>query len=259
MDNDVLYGLIGYPLSHSFSQKYFTDRFASENMPGYSYKNFPISDIRELPELLLNHPTLQGFNVTIPYKEQIIPYLDEMDSIATEIGAVNTVQVMRGDNKIHLTGYNTDVYGFSSSIEKWFKMNGTTLPEQALILGTGGASKAVAYALSHFEVKIHFVSRTGGANVYKTYDQLNTADMKAHRLIVNTSPVGMFPATDQCPDIPYSYLDETHFLYDLIYNPYETLFMRKGKEAGAVVHNGELMLRLQADKAWEIWQGNLKK
>ncbi len=257
MDNNLLYGLIGYPLSHSFSQRYFTDMFVSEGLLNYSYRNFPISNIRELPDIISKNTALQGFNVTIPYKEQIIPYIDELDHVATKVGAVNTVQVIRNGGKNYLKGYNTDVYGFSSSLEEWISLRGVQLPKQALVLGTGGASKAVAYALFRLNIEVHFISRNAGTNIYKTYEKLEAADMSAHQLIVNTSPVGMFPAVDQCPDIPYQHLNGNHFLYDLIYNPEETLFMRKGKEMGAAARNGERMLYLQADKAWEIWQGNL--
>ncbi len=256
MINNNLYGLIGYPLSHSFSQRYFTDKFVDEGCEGYVYKNFPISSIRELCDLLKREPDLRGFNVTIPYKEQIIPYIDESDNVAAETGAVNTVQIMRNGNDIYLKGYNTDVYGFSRSLEEWVTARDAELPERALVLGTGGASKAVTNALSRLNIETHPVSRRPGERVYKTYDQLNADDISAHLLIVNTSPVGMYPNVDDCPDIPYQHLTEKHFLYDLIYNPEETGFMRKGKESGAAVHNGERMLHLQADKAWEIWLGN---
>ena len=250
-----LYGLIGFPLSHSFSQKYFTEKFANEGYQGYSYRNFPLSSIQKLPDLLKQQSDLRGFNVTIPYKEQIIPLMDEMDSIAMKTGAVNTVQIMRNGDKIFLKGYNTDTYGFRQSLEECFTACGMELPRQALILGSGGASKAVVYALSQLGINAHLVSRKEGRNIYKTYQQLDTGDMAAHSLIVHTTPLGMYPETDASPPIPYQYLTEKHLLYDLIYNPEETLFMRKGREAGAAVHNGRQMLHLQADKAWEIWQG----
>ena len=256
-----LYGLIGYPLSHSFSQSYLNEKFANEGRTGYSYRNFPINDIRDLRNLLEQQTDLRGFNVTIPYKEQIIPFMDEMDSVAEAVGAVNTVQVVRNGNTIHLKGYNTDVYGFSRSLEEWFHILcsatcETELLQQALVLGTGGASKAVICALSRMGVEAHLVSRKEGKDVYKTYDQLVRDDIAAHPLIVHTTPLGMFPNIDEYPAIPYQYLTEKHFLYDLIYNPEETLFMCKGREMGASVHNGERMLHLQADKAWEIWNNN---
>ena len=274
-----LYGLIGYPLSHSFSQRYFTEKFVNEGCVGYSYRNFPLNDIRDLHSLLEQQPDLRGFNVTIPYKEQIIPFLDEMDRIAEEIGAVNTVQVSRNGKKTNLKGYNTDVYGFAQSLEECFQVSGFGFHtrhcgldpqspknkkiadqvrndgvKQALVLGTGGASKAVVCALSYLGIDAHLVSRREGQGVYKTYNQLTIDDITAHLLIVNTTPLGMFPNTGECPAIPYQYLTEKHLLYDLVYNPEETLFMRKGREMGAVAYNGERMLHLQADKAWEIWK-----
>ena len=244
-----LYGLIGYPLSHSFSQRYFTEKFAKEGRDGYYYRNFPITNIAELSNLLEQHPDLRGFNVTIPYKEQIIPLLDEMDDVAVKTGAVNTVQVVQNGKEIYLKGYNTDVYGFSRSLEEWI----TELPCQALVLGTGGASKAVVYALQNFGMVVNLVSRQEGKGIYKTYNQLNAGDIATHLLIVNTTPLGMFPKTGECSAIPYQYLTEKHYLYDLVYNPRETMFMRKGLERGAFVQNGERMLYLQADRAWEIW------
>ena len=257
MSYTYLYGLIGYPLSHSFSQKYFTEKFANEGYRSHSYVNFPISRIQELPDLLKQQSDLRGFNVTIPYKEQIIPFLDEMDCVARKIGAVNTVQVIRNENRICLKGYNTDVYGFSQSLEEWFTAHSTELPKQALVLGSGGASKAVVYALSQLGINAHLVSRKEGRKIYKTYQQLDTGDMAAHSLIVHTTPLGMYPNIGECPPIPYQHLTEKHFLYDLIYNPEETLLMRKGREIGAAVHNGRQMLHLQADKAWDIWQRKL--
>ena len=249
MIENILYGLIGYPLSHSFSQGYFTEKFAKEGYAGYSYINFPITDIGELPNLLEQQPDLRGFNVTIPYKEKIIPYIDEMDTTAVKAGAVNTVRVIRNGRDIYLKGYNTDVYGFSRSLEDWFTALDTALPRKALILGSGGASKAVACALHCLNITASVVSRKKG----KTYDRLDAAEIAAHPLIVNTTPLGMFPNIDECPDIPYQYLTEKHYLYDLVYNPEVTMFMRKGLEKGAAVHNGRQMLHLQADKAWEIW------
>jgi len=262
-----LYGLIGHPLSHSFSQRYFSKKFTNEGCVGYSYLNFPISDIKDLHNLLEQQSDLRGFNVTIPYKEQIIPFLDEMDSIAVKTGAVNTVQVVRNGNRIYLKGYNTDVYGFGRSLEEWFRVSGfefnfvegfavrvSGFGSRALVLGTGGASKAVVCALSQLNMDVHLVSRKEGKGIYKTYDQLSVNDIAIHQLIVNTTPLGMYPNVGECPAIPYQCLTEKHFLYDLVYNPEETLFMRKGREMGASVYNGERMLHLQADQAWEIWK-----
>ena len=222
---------------------------------GYSYRNFPIGSIQELPGLLAQHSDLCGFNVTIPYKEQIIPYIDEIDSIADEIGAVNTVLVARNGKDLYLKGFNTDVYGFGQSLEEWFRLHQAEFPRQALVLGTGGASKAVVYALSRLNIDTHLISRKEDNKVYKTYRQLDESDITAHALIINTTPLGMFPNTGECPKLPYQYLSKKHFLYDLIYNPAETLFMRRGREMGAAVYNGEHMLHLQADKSWSIWQG----
>ena len=253
--NDIhLYGLIGYPLSHSFSQRYFTEKFANEGYQGYSYRNFPLENIGELNQLLEQQRYLCGFNVTIPYKEQIIPFIDEMDTVAEKTGAVNTVQIIRNGYEIYLKGYNTDVYGFSRSLEEWFTALDAELPRQALVLGTGGASKAVVYALRCLNIAAHLVSRREGGDIYRTYNYLTDTDMAAHSLIINTTPLGMFPNTGECPVIPYMYVTKNHYLYDLVYNPEETLFMRKSREKGAFVHNGERMLHLQADKAWELWR-----
>ena len=254
MNNNRLYGLIGYQLSHSFSQGYFTEKFEKEGLDGYSYRLFPIDNIDKLFNLLEQHNDLHGFNVTIPYKEQIITYMDELDIVAEKTGAVNTVQVIRSGKVPYLKGYNTDVYGFTSSLQEWFKELNREFPKQALVLGTGGASKAVVYALNTINVKTNIVSRkTPLRTGEKNYELLNAEDIAANKLIINTTPLGMFPDINGCPAIPYSYLSEEHYLYDLVYNPEETLFMHKGNEIGASVKNGARMLHLQADKAWEIW------
>ena len=243
------YGLIGYPLSHSFSQKYFTEKFLKKGYKNCSYTNFPITDINELQHLLKHCPDLRGLNVTIPYKEQIISFINEMDAVAIEAGAVNTVRIIRNGENIYLKGYNTDVYGFSRSLEEWFATLEADLPQKAMILGTGGAAKAVACALHRLGVTTSIVSRKKN----KTYEHLNADDIAAHPLIVNATPLGMFPKTNECPAIPYQHLTEKHYLYDLVYNPQETLFMQKGLANGASALNGARMLHLQADRAWEIW------
>jgi shikimate dehydrogenase len=248
------YGLIGYPLSHSFSCRYFTEKFAKEGLNGHAYRNFPIENIGRLKDVLHQNPCLLGFNVTIPYKEQVIPYLDTLDAEAAKVGAVNTVRVLRQNGGISLQGFNTDVYGFRKSLEEWFVAHDAGFPAAALVLGTGGASKAVAFVLRQLSVTPHFVSRKAAQGVYKTYGALNATDMAAHLLVVNTSPLGMYPNVATRPDIPYTGLGERHFLYDLVYHPAETEFLRQGKAHGAAVHNGERMLHLQADRAWEIWQ-----
>ena len=253
MSKICLYGLIGYPLSHSFSQRYFTEKFAKEGLEGYFYRNFPIADIGELYHLLERQPDLRGFNVTIPYKEQIVPLMNELDTVAGKTGAVNTVRIERNGKDIFLKGYNTDVYGFSRSLEEWFASLNAELPHQALVLGAGGASKAVVNALCDLNIVAHWVSRKAGKEIYKTYDLLNDDDIVAHPLIINTTPLGMFPNAGECPAIPYQKLTEKNYLFDLVYNPEETLFMWKGIEKGASALNGERMLHLQADRAWEIW------
>lgn len=242
-----LYGLIGYPLVHSFSKTFFNEKFVSENISA-EYVNFEIPRIEDFKEVVLSHPTLKGLNVTIPYKEAVIPYLDGMDDRAARIGAVNVIKFVRSGGGLKLIGYNSDVIGFSESI-------GPLLSEKhthALILGTGGASKAVHTALVELGLSVAFVSRTPEKGVF-SYADLTSEVMSCYNVIVNTTPLGMYPAIGQAPAIPYANLTPDHLLYDLIYNPDETLFMKKGKEQGAVVKNGLEMLLLQAFAAWEIW------
>jgi shikimate dehydrogenase len=251
--SEMKYGLIGFPLGHSFSQRYFTEKFADEGLP-HTYEAFPLASIGELPTLLRREPDLAGFNVTIPYKEQVIPLLDAVDDEAKAVGAVNTVCVARGtDGTAHLTGYNTDVYGFREALREALQDNGLPLPPQALVLGTGGAAKGVVWVLERLGVMARLVSRREGADVFKTYATLTTADVAAHRLIVNATPIGMYPRTDACPAIPYEGVGIGHLLFDLVYNPPLTRFLEEGKNQGACVRNGERMLYEQADKAWEIW------
>lgn len=246
-----LYGLIGYPLSHSFSKQYFTEKFARAGISNSAYRLFPLESIDNLPLLLQSLPELVGFNVTIPYKEQVLEYLDEIDPAAAQIGAVNTVKVNNGK----LKGYNTDVYGFEQSLTDFLrKGKGFSYVKNALILGTGGASKAVAFILNKSKINYRYVSRRSGRG-YLTYDSIDTADLTDYQLIINTTPLGMSPRTDSCPDLPYRGLTDEHYLYDLVYNPEETLFLQKGKERGARTKNGLEMLYLQAEKAWEIWTG----
>ena len=254
MNKNFLYGLIGYPLTHSFSQRYFSEKFEKGCYSECSYMNFPLASISELGSLLSRQLDLCGFNVTIPYKEAIVEHIDEMDAISREMRCVNTVLVERCKDKIFLKGYNTDVYGFRRSFEEWFAALDKDLPDKALILGSGGASKAVAFALHELKITVNIVSRKEGNNIYKTYEQLDAGDISAHQLIVNTTPLGMYPDIEGYPAIPYKYLTEKHFLYDLIYNPSETVFMKKGQKNGVSVCNGLRMLQLQADKSWEIWK-----
>ena len=243
------YGLIGYPLKHSFSIGYFNEKFEAENIDA-QYVNFEIPDIRDFMEVIEENPNLCGLNVTIPYKEQVIPYLDELDKDTAKIGAVNVIKIIRlPKGKVKLVGYNSDIVGFTQSIEPLLQPHHT----KALILGTGGASKAVFHGLDNLGIKATFVSRTKKSDDILTYRELTPEIMQEHTGIVNTSPLGMYPKVDFCPDIPYDQLTPNHLLYDLLYNPNETLFMKKGKEQGAVVKNGLEMLLLQAFASWEIW------
>lgn len=242
------YGLIGYPLGHSFSKNFFNQKFESEHIDA-QYINFEIPAIKDFKDVLKYNPDLHGLNVTIPYKEQVIPYLDDLDEDARLIGAVNVIKFSRGFlGKTKLIGYNSDVIGFRRSIEPLL----TDSHRRALILGTGGASKAVFHGLKQLGVESTFVSRRAKEGCI-TYADLTREMMDRHTVIVNTTPLGMFPNVDACPDIPYEWLTPEHLLYDLLYNPDETLFMRRGKERGAVVKNGLEMLLLQAFAAWEIW------
>lgn len=243
------YGLIGYPLGHSFSRNYFNQKFESEKIDA-EYVNFEIPDIKEFKEVLKENPELNGLNVTIPYKEQVIPYLDDLDEDARQIGAVNVIKFTKGLFGLRkLVGYNSDVIGFKRSIEPLLKET----HRKALILGTGGASKAIAHGLKQLGVGTTCVSRKP-KEYCLTYEEITPEIMAQYTVIVNTTPLGMFPHVDTCPNIPYDLLTPEHLLYDLIYNPDETLFLRKGKERGAVVKNGLEMLLLQAFAAWEIWQ-----
>lgn len=238
------YGLIGYPLGHSFSERYFAGKFVREGITGVEYRNFPLESIESLPGMLASQPDLRGFNVTIPYKEAIIPYLDELDDESQAIGAVNCVRIDGG----RLYGYNTDAYGFRVAL---LDLIGEERPA-ALVLGTGGSSKAVRYALRKLEIDYLTVSRTahpGGL----TYRDLNEQIMASHRLIVNTTPLGMAPNLGSFPNLPYQYLAPGHFLFDLVYNPPITQFLAYGAEHGAATRNGYDMLVAQAEKSWEIW------
>lgn len=292
-----LFGLIGFPLSHSFSEQYFTEKFQREEIKEAMYRKFPITDINLVPDLIKCHPNLKGFNVTIPYKETIIPLLDELDETAKQVGAVNTVvcqasatlsltnnNALDATNNVpfRLKGYNTDVYGFRQSIKPFLASH----HERALILGTGGASKAVEYVLRSIGVECVFVSRSDFGSAQSDianpndnsaqsdtanpndntaqsnnapnrtilkYSDLNEYVIGMCKLIVNCTPVGTFPNVNEAPDIPYEYITSDHFLYDLVYNPAETEFLRRGKERGAMIQNGYDMLKMQAEKAWTIF------
>ncbi|MDR1402297.1 MAG: shikimate dehydrogenase [Tannerellaceae bacterium] len=241
------YGLIGYPLGHSFSKTYFNKKFVAEKMDA-EFVNFEIPTIKEFKNVLKNNPDLKGLNVTLPYKTQVIPFLDELDEDARLIGAVNVIKFSRKTSgKIKLTGYNSDIIGFKQSVDPLLAGR-----RKALILGTGGASKAVFQGLKQMGVASTFVSRTPRESGI-TYRGITPKIMEQYTVIVNATPAGMYPNADECPDIPYDLLTPAHLLYDLLYNPDETLFMKKGKEKGATVKNGLEMLLLQAFAAWEIW------
>lgn len=237
------YGLIGHPLGHSFSKAYFTEKFEKENIDA-CYELFDLSDLNELPRLLHNHPDLCGLNVTIPYKETILPYLDDLDTIASEVGAVNTVKILEDGKRI---GYNTDILG----LESLFSQLSTFDFQLSLILGTGGASKAVQYVLRKNHIPFHLVSRFAGKGDF-TYETFTPDIVKKHSLIINTTPVGMAPHINEVPLIPYEGLTPDHVLIDLIYNPEETLFLRQGRFHGATTINGLKMLHAQAEASWKI-------
>ena len=242
------YGLIGYPLKHSFSRGYFNEKFSAENVDA-EYINFEIPSIRDFKKVIAENPDLKGLNVTIPYKEQVIPLLDDLSENAKKIGAVNVIKIVRDKKKVKLIGYNSDIIGFKESIEPLLK----PCHKLALILGTGGSAKAIFHGLSQLGIESTFVSRTKSEGQL-TYEELTPEIMNKYHVIVNCTPVGMFPKTDEYPAIPYDLLSSDHLLYDLLYNPNETLFMKKGKEKGATVKNGLEMLLLQAFASWEFWQ-----
>lgn len=243
------YGLIGYPLGHSFSISYHNQRFADEGINA-KYYNFEIPSIDDLPAVLGSNPELKGLNVTIPYKEKIIPFLDYISPEARAIGAVNVVRVTRNGKETILRGYNSDVIGFTQSIDPMLE----DYHKKALVLGTGGASKAVAYGLKTLGIEPVLVSRYQREGTIQ-YEQITPEVVQEYNVIVNCTPIGMYPKTEECPQLPYEALTERNILYDLIYNPDETLFMRKGAERGANVKNGLEMLLLQAFASWEFWQG----
>jgi shikimate dehydrogenase len=243
-----VYGLIGFPLGHSFSKAYFSKKFEKEKISA-RYETFPIDSLEKLPLVFEENPKLAGFNVTIPYKEKIIPYLHNIEPEAKKIGAVNTVRLEKVFDEIQLTGFNTDVFGFEVSLTPLLKNH----QKKAIILGSGGASRAVCYVLDKLKIEWQLVSRQPKNKKMLSYESLTPGLIESVFLIINTSPLGMFPNTEGCPDIPYSALTEKHLLYDLVYNPESTLFMQKGMASGASVKNGLEMLQLQAEKAWEIW------
>ena len=240
------FGLIGFPLSHSFSKNYFAEKFSKEGLKGYAYENYPIPSIADLPDLLRSEKELDGFNVTIPYKEKVIPYLTGSDEVVKKIGACNCVK-KTGENSYY--GYNTDVTGFHQSLKEYLQPHHTS----ALILGTGGASKAVEFVLQQSGISYLLVSRNAGDGHQISYNDITRELIDSHLLIINTTPLGMYPQTDVSPQIPYEYLTKKHYLFDLIYNPAKTLFLQKAEERGASIKNGLDMLVIQAEESWRIW------
>ncbi len=254
------YGLIGYPLSHSFSKKYFTEKFENEGYTDRQYELYPLQNLSDLPGLIDSIPDLCGLNVTVPHKIGVMYYLDKIDPAAREIDAVNCIKIVKqhpveaffsgelSSIKVRLEGYNTDAFAFEASLKPLLKKH----HQKALILGNGGAARAVAYILEKLDISYRLVSRRAiGKQI--NYDQIDAAVMKERLLIINTTPLGMSPNIAGCPDIPYELLTSKHLLYDLVYNPPETEFLKRGKAQGAVTKNGLEMLYLQAEKSWEIW------
>lgn len=243
-------GLIGFPLSHSFSQKYFNNKFSKEHIVDFQYLNFQIQSLEQLDEILNNNPELIGLNVTVPFKREIISFLDDMDETALEVGAVNTIKITKKNDKQFLKGYNTDITGFKKSLVPLLKEH----HKNALILGTGGAASAVAFVLKKLNIEHKFVSRNKERKILH-YSDLTEDLIRTNTLIINTTPVGTFPRTEEYPEIPYFAITPHHLLYDLIYNPVESQFLRKGKKREAAVKNGQEMLEIQAEESWKIWKG----
>ena len=241
------FGLIGKDISYSFSRNYFTKKFKSLNLSQFEYVNYDLEKIDDFSEnVLIDKEILGGLNVTIPYKEVIMPYLDEVDDEAKSIGAVNTIKLLKDGR---LKGYNTDAYGFENSLKSCWRGD----EQGALILGTGGASKAIAHVLAKLGIPFLFVSRAKSNAQIISYQDLDKKQILEHELIINCSPLGTFPDIEAKPDLPYEFLTERHLLFDLIYNPEMTAFLKMGKKSGAIVKNGSSMLKHQADRAWEIW------
>ena len=251
---DKIYGLVGKKLGHSFSKDYFTEKFLLKNL-NYSYQNIEIQNIEDIIPYIKEHKNLKGFNVTVPYKEEIIPFLDDIDITAKEVGAVNTVKIYDDGS---LKGFNTDVLGFEKLLEKTTRLQDyKTTSRLALILGSGGASKAVQYVLKKKGVPYKIVSRKLGMRnkeLGMCYEEINSTGFSHYSIIINATPVGMFPNVNECLELPYSTADEHNVFIDLIYNPDETLFMKKGKAQGSAAYNGLTMLHEQAEAAWNIWR-----
>jgi len=243
-----LFGLIGNPLTHSYSEKYFIEKFKKENISDCEYRLFPIKSIAQLPDLLKNNPDLLGLNVTTPFKKEVLNYIDEPDIIVKGIESANTIKIEKKQGKFFLKAYNTDIYGFYHSFQPLLK----TYHKKALLLGTGGGASAVEFILQLLKIEYLIVSRTPTKKQI-SYDEIDKSIIQNHQLIINATPVGTFPNINQSPEIPYQFLTSEHFLFDLVYNPSETEFLKQGKKQGAKIQNGMQMLKLQADKAWELW------
>ncbi len=240
------YGLIGFPLSHSFSQNYFATKFLREGIAGCTYQNFPLENLGDLYTLIENNPDLKGLNVTIPYKEKILPFLTNSNEIVKAIGACNCIKI----NKKQLSGYNTDVIGFEKSFVSHLKPYHT----RALILGEGGAAKAVAYVFEKVGIEYLYVVRKGQSGNNKIlFSDVTDALIESHKVIVNSTPLGTYPNIHECPPINYDILTSTHYLYDLVYNPEKTIFLQNGEAKGATIKNGYEMLVLQAEESWKMW------
>ena len=242
------FGLIGYPLGHSFSKNYFTEKFINEHIHDCNYENFPLQSIEKLPELISEVHELNGLNVTIPYKSEVFRFLHIIDPEAREIGAVNVVKITRLDGRIILSGYNSDITGISDSLSHHIKDN----IKNAIVLGTGGSSRAVCYVLEKFGLKVTLVSRNKRPGII-CYSDLTMEIINDTHLIVNTTPLGMYPNIESKPEINYKLLNKSHILFDLIYNPEITAFLRLGKERGCTIIGGLRMLHSQAERSWEIW------
>jgi shikimate dehydrogenase len=242
-----IYGLIGYPLGHSFSKEYFTGKFKREGLPA-NYELFPLQAIDEMDILIKNHPGLKGLNVTIPFKQAVLKKLDDVSGIPPGVKACNCIKIVKGKTY----GFNTDVTGFERSIEPHLKNH----EHKALVLGDGGAAEAVKYVFEKHRIDHMIVSRKQGGGPSMRYEELDEDIISRHLIIVNTTPVGMYPSVDSCPDIPYDAIGDKHFLFDLIYNPAKTLFLQKGEERGARIQNGYGMLVIQAEESWRIWNGD---
>lgn len=242
------YGLIGFPLSHSFSKKYFTEKFANEKIANHQYELFPIEDIKSLADLLFENQSLRGLNVTIPHKVSVLPFLNEIEEAAEKIGAVNCICIKRFEGETYLKGFNTDAYGFQKSLEPLL----TNQHRKALIFGDGGAAKAVKYVLEELGIEYKVVVRKPVEGTI-LYSEITAEILKSHKLLINTTPLGMSPNTDSFPDIDYTQLGADHLAYDLVYNPLETAFLAKAAAQGAQIKNGLEMLYKQAEKAWAIW------